>query len=416
VTLTESALPPMPTAASIRLLPASGGPSLAAHLARLGPTPSVGPRLIEAVRAAGLRGRGGAAFPTGRKMAIVAAASDLKIVVANGTEGEPLSQKDRALLTANPHLVLDGIVAAAAAVGADRGILCVKRGQPALASRLRRAIDERADGFPIGVAESPDRYVTGQESALVHWLNDGEARPLFATRPSSRGVDGKATLVDNVETLAHVGLIARFGSDWFRQVGTSDEPGSALVTVSGGVARPGVYEVPFGLPLAHLLDQAEAGPTAALLLGGYFGSWVDPRRVGRSALCDAGLRPLGARFGCGVIVVVPEGSCVLAEVAAVAEWYAANSSGQCGACLYGLADIAGAVRGLMEARPGAEEAARRWTAMVRGRGACQLPDGAATFVETALDTLAPELAAHRLGGCGRPYGAHLPAPAPGGWR
>jgi NADH:ubiquinone oxidoreductase subunit F (NADH-binding) len=116
------------------------------------------------------------------------------------------------------------------------------------------------------------------------------------------------------------------------------------------------------------------------------------------------------------VSVVPEHSCALAEVATVADWYAANSSGQCGPCLFGLADIAGAMRGLLAGEAGAEDAARRWTAMVRGRGACALPDGAAMFVESALDAFPDELAAHRRGGCGRPHGGYLPVPPPGAWR
>jgi NADH:ubiquinone oxidoreductase subunit F (NADH-binding) len=383
-----------------------------------GPEPAlrIGAELIAAVDAAGLRGRGGAAFPTGTKLRAVAAGTGPKVVVANGTEGEPLSEKDRVLLETNPHAVLDGLAAAVAAVGAGRAILCVARGQAGLLAGLRRALAQRSDEVTVEVAETPDRYVTGQESALMAWLNGGDARPSVGPRPSERGVDGRPTLVDNVETLAHVGLIARRGPTWFRRLGLADEPGSALVTVSGGVQDPGVYEIPIGYPLADLLRHVGAEAIGAVLLGGYFGCWIDPSRVATATLSDAGLAPLGARLGCGVISVVPERSCALAEVTAVAAWYAANSSGQCGPCLFGLTDIARAVSGIMTGEPGAEAAARRWTAMVRGRGACGLPDGAAMFVESALVSLPAEVAAHGRGGCGRPHGRHLPAPRPGSFR
>jgi NADH:ubiquinone oxidoreductase subunit F (NADH-binding) len=399
-----------------RLLPSADGPSLAAHIARVGPLPSTGPDLVAAVTAAGLRGRGGAGFSTGRKMSAVAAGRGPRVVVANGTEGEPLSSKDRTLLSANPHAVLDGIIAAATAVDAARAILCVKRGQPTVAAGLRDAIGQRRDPLVVELAETPDPYVAGQESALVRWLDGGDARPRSGPRPSERGVDGHPTLVDNVETLAHIGLIARYGPAWYRRIGTDEEPGSALVTVSGGVGRPGVYEVPVGLPLSVLLDQVRAGPVAGLLVGGYFGRWIDVVHADRLRLCDASLTASGARLGSGVVAVIPADSCVLAEVAAVAAWYASNSAGQCGACRFGLGDIAGAIRGIVAGRPGAEDAARRWTAMVRGRGACQLPDGAAMFVDSALEVLADEVAAHGAGRCGRPYRAHLPTPVPGSWR
>jgi NADH:ubiquinone oxidoreductase subunit F (NADH-binding) len=409
VTIVDVTAPPTSATGLPRLLPD-------ADPGRPEPFPPTGTGLADLVTAAGLRGRGGGGYPTGAKMAAVAAGRGDKVVIATGTEGEPLSHKDRVLLTTNPHAVLDGIAAACLAVGARRAVLCVHRGQPGLVATLRRALAERSDDVAVELAETPDRYVAGQESALVAWLNGGDARPIFGPRPSERGVGGRPTLVDNVETLAHVGLIARRGADWFRALGPPEQPGSALVTVTGGVARPGVYEIPLGLRAGELLRHVGAEPAGAVLLGGYFGSWVDPAHLGDAPLSDAGLAPLGARLGCGVIAVVPERSCALAEVARVADWYAANSSGQCGPCLFGLADIARAVQGLVAGTPHAEAAARRWTAMVRKRGACGLPDGAATFVDSALDLLPAELDAHRHGGCGRPDGGHLPAPAPGGWR
>jgi NADH:ubiquinone oxidoreductase subunit F (NADH-binding) len=412
VIITDIPSPPVAGTDLPRLLTPTAGPDRA----RPEPAPRTGPELIAAVEAAGLRGRGGAAFPTGAKMRAVAAGTGAKVVVANGTEGEPLSDMDRVLLVTNPHAVLDGLAAAVAAVGAGRAILCVARGQAGLVDGLRRALAQRRDEVAVELAQSPDRYVTGQESALMAWLNGGDARPIFGPRPSERGVGGRPTLVDNVETLAHVGLIARRGPAWFRRLGLAEEPGSALVTVSGGVRDPGVYEIPIGYPLADLLRHVGTETIGAVLLGGYFGCWIDPGRVGTATLSNAGLAPLGARLGCGVISVVPERSCGLAEVAAVADWYAANSSGQCGACLFGLADIARAVRGLVTGEPGAEAAARRWTAMVRGRGACGLPDGAAMFVESALASLPAEIDAHRRGGCGRAYGRLLPVPPPGSFR
>jgi NADH:ubiquinone oxidoreductase subunit F (NADH-binding) len=416
MTLTELRAPSVAAGGLPRLLPYTGDVSHAAHLELVGPLPPAGPELIAEVTKAGLRGRGGAAFPTGQKMASVAARRGAKVLVANGTEGEPLSNKDCVLLTLNPHLVLDGILAAAGAVGARRVILCVKRGQGAVLSALRRALGERHETPEIELLETPDRYVAGQETALVHWINGGTAQPTFGSRPFQRGVDGKPTLVDNVETLAHVGLIVRFGAAWFSTIGRGKETGSALVTVGGGIERPGVYEIPVGLPLVALLNQVQARPAQALLLGGYFGRWVDARLAGDATLCNEGLAHLGARFGCGVVVAIPEDACALAEVAAVAGWYSANSAGQCGACLFGLADIARAMQGVVGGDPSAEVAARRWTAMVRGRGACQFPDGAAMFVDSALDALATEVAEHRQGRCRRPYRNHLPVPKPGGWR
>jgi NADH:ubiquinone oxidoreductase subunit F (NADH-binding) len=379
----------------------------------MGPLPPTGPGLIAEVTASGLRGRGGARFPTGRKMATVASRRGPAVLVANGTEGEPLSHKDRALMVGNPHLVLDGAAAAAAAVGATRIMLAVEAARADTVAALRRALAERPDGPAVELVLTPSRYVVGQETALVRWIDSRDPRPVFGGRPYERGVGGRPTLVDNVETLAHVGLVARFGARWFRGMGTEEEPGSMLVTVAGGVQRPGVYEVPIGYPLGDLLRQVEAQPAQAFLVGGYYGAWVSAEQAGEARLSSAGLAAHGASPGAGVIVAVPADACALVEVTAVAAWYSAHSAGQCGPCVFGLADIAGAVRGLAAGDPAAEVAARRWTEMVRGRGACRFPDGAATFVESALDVLRTEITDHLHNRCRRRHGGYLLAPAPG---
>jgi NADH:ubiquinone oxidoreductase subunit F (NADH-binding) len=309
--------------------------------------------------------------------------------------------------------VLDGVVAAGAAVGATRLILAVEAARFDTAAALHRALAERPDGRAIELVLTPSRYVVGQETALVRWIDSRDPRPVFGARPYERGVGGRPTLVDNVETLAHVGLLARFGARWFRGMGTEAEPGSTLVTVAGGVQRPGVYEVPIGYPLGDLLQHVEAQPAQAFLVGGYYGAWIGAEQALEARLCSAGLAAYGASPGAGVIVAVPADACALVEVTAVAEWYSAHSAGQCGPCVFGLADIARALHGLAAGDPGAEAAARRWTEMVRGRGACRFPDGAATFVESALDVLRAEITDHLRGRCRRRHGDYLGTPTPG---
>jgi NADH:ubiquinone oxidoreductase subunit F (NADH-binding) len=335
------------------------------------------------------------------------------VLVANGTEGEPLSDKDRTLLTHNPHLVLDGMTAAAAAIGATRIILAIEAARVDTAAAVRRALAERRHHPDVELALTPSRYVAGQETALVRWIEDGEARPRFGGRPHERGVGGRPTLVDNVETLAHVGLIARFGAEWFRSLGQEDEPGSTLVTVAGGVRRPGVYEIPVGYPLGDLLRHAEAEPAQAVLVGGYYGAWIAADQAVAAPLSSSGLAPLGAAPGSGVIVAIPADACAWSEVTTVAGWYAAHSAGQCGPCRFGLADIARAILALAAGDPAAEAAARRWTEMVRGRGACRFPDGAAGFITSALDVLQAEVSDHARASCRRRPGGYLPAPPPG---
>ena len=238
---------------------------LADHLARYGPPATARGRrqreeLIAEVDRAGLAGRGGAGFPTGRKLAAVAG-QRRAVVVGNGTEGEPISAKDKVLMAQSPHLVLDGAAVAADLVGAAEAIIVV---HPAVSDIMAAAVAERKrarlDRARLSVVPAADRFVAGEASAVVHWLERGVPKPKATPqRLSERGLHGRPTLVQNVETLAHLALIARYGAGWFRAVGTQREPGSMLVTVAGAVGDPGVYEVAIGTPVGQVLELA-GGP------------------------------------------------------------------------------------------------------------------------------------------------------------
>lgn len=421
--------PVLPASGSLpRLLPHPSDPSLGAHLGRLGPLPRTSSNLRQEVVASGLRGRGGSGFPTGTKMEAVAANSRLRraTVVANGTEGEPASSKDQVLLVHVPHLVIDGIVAAAMAVGARDAVLCVDRRHRVVVESVYRALAERtghhADPIEIRVALAPSRYVAGEETALIHWLEGGEAKPTTTPpRPFERGVGGRPTLVDNVETLAHVALIARYGSRWFRGMGTEAEPGSTLVTVSGQAPNGGVFEVPLGMSLRSLLHNAGTSldELGGVLVGGYFGTWLDVATAATVDISHASLRSVGGSLGCGVVFALPRGRCGLAETARVARWLAGENAGQCGPCTNGLPAMANALDTLVAGELHAEWARARLPQLfgvIEGRGACRHPDGAVRMVRSALEVFAADVDAHAHGRLCPPSPAWLPAPAPGGWR
>ena len=337
-----------------RLVPDPPVTSLVAHRAHWGPMP--GGDLVGETCRSGLLGRGGAGFPTGLKMkAVQRAASGTgwrrrrPIVVANGTEGEPASAKDRALLVHSPHLVLDGMAAAAASLGAQRAILCVKHDQRPVLAALERALAERRgqDEIDLELSTVPSGYVSGEESALVNWLTAGVPRPTITPpRPSERGVCSRPTLVDNVETMANLGVIARLGADWWRGLGTEDDPGSILLTISGAVARPGVYEVANSSRLQDALALAGPATSLGVLVGGYFGTWLTPAQAAGARLSRASLHALGGSLGCGVVAVLPDRVCPLEESARVVRWLAGESAGQCGPCVNGLPAIAGAIEAL----------------------------------------------------------------------
>jgi NADH:ubiquinone oxidoreductase subunit F (NADH-binding) len=397
--------------------------SLDAHIARYGPAPSLrgeGAALISEVEASRLRGRGGAGFPTHVKLRAVAARR-MPIVVANGVEAEPASHKDALLMRINPHLVLDGAVAAAAAVGAREIIVAVNRSATAAHASLAAAIAERAERGArerIELVAVPNHFVAGEETALVHWLNGGPALPTFAPpRPFERGVRGRPTLVQNVETLAHVALIARKGADWFRGVGCAEEPGSMIVTLGGAVSRPGIVELESTTTLRAALKCSNGfDPSAtALLLGGYFGTWVPIAPALDATLTETGLRPHGAAPGARSLTILPGASCGVAETARVATYLAGESAGQCGPCVFGLRATAEAFASIAACEAGARDALarlRRLGPQMAGRGACAHPDGATRLVASALAVFADEIDHHLSGHCtARSTRAVLPIPA-----
>jgi len=400
------------------------------HLDVYGPLPSgrrghADPRsLVDAVTAAGLTGRGGAGFPTGTKLRAVASRRGRAVVVANGMESEPASEKDQALLARAPHLVLDGAALAARAVGADTVHVCLDRTRRHQVDEVSRAVDERRDEVRFLVHELPHRYVSSEETALVRWLNGGEARPTATPpRPYERGVERGPTLVDNVETLAHIGLIARYGPRWFREAGRPDAPGTMLVTAAGAVRQPGVYEIEAGTRIGDVLALADATDVGALLVGGYFGTWHDPREVAGLPLTKAGLESAGAAPGAGVLFALAADRCGITETARVLAYLARQGAQQCGPCMFGLPAIADDFAQLAAGRPDGDVLRRldRRLGVIPGRGACRHPDGAVRLAASALTAFAADVRAHAGGRpCPAAYRrslADLPIPrGEGEWR
>lgn len=376
-----------------------GVTTLAEHARRHGPLPAIRADQIRSmIAAAGLTGRGGAGFPTYRKLDAVAAGRN-PVVIANASEGEPASSKDRNLITYSPHLILDGLILAARAVGADEGHIYIPS---SVADPVHIALSERRDRLPVTVHIAPDAFVVGEESAVVSAVAGGRPVPRDKVIPVvERGLGGRPTLVQNVETLAHLGLIARYGVRWFRSQGTYAEPGTFLATVSGSVARPGVYELPYGVSLDNVFGTAGgiSESVQAVLIGGYHGAWVpaDPR----VEISRAGLERYGATPGAGVIFALPARGCGLVTTANIVDYLAGESAGQCGPCINGLPRIADTFHALSRRHASADLTAEleRLGRLVTGRGACKHPDGTVRLVRSSLRVFANEVSAHLAGQC-----------------
>ncbi|MGB8197652.1 MAG: NADH-ubiquinone oxidoreductase-F iron-sulfur binding region domain-containing protein [Acidimicrobiales bacterium] len=365
----------------------------------------VSPSLLNELDASGLMGRGGAAFTTSTKVELLRTQrAHHKVLVVNAMEGEPVGHKDRTLLTSNPHLVLDGAQCLATLIGARSVAVCVSRKDSTIVHHVQRALHERelrGAGPEFVLHTPPWRYVAGEESALVHWLNDNETMPQYRpTRPSILHVGRAPALVVNAETCAHVALINRFGATWFRELGTHASPGSTLVSVTGAVQRPTVLEVALGTPLRSILQAAGADPNPlALLSGGYGGTWIDAQHLD-AAYCNEALRPIGGFVGAGILVVLPQQSCGLVETYRIAKWMANESSRQCGPCAFGLPAIAEDLRillaGSREPHAVVVRLKERCT-VVEGRGACRHPDGVVRLVESMLQVFARHVEDHANG-------------------
>ncbi|MFI5084391.1 MAG: NADH-ubiquinone oxidoreductase-F iron-sulfur binding region domain-containing protein [Actinomycetales bacterium] len=391
-----------------RLFAAGPAADYAGHLRTYGPVAGVGADFLPELEAAGMTGRGGAAFASWRKLAAVVQSRNASVlpsrpvVIANGAEGEPLSFKDRTLLANAPHLVIDGLLVAAKTVSASALFIYA---QAASLPALEAAVAERADARRIRLVEAPEAFVAGEASAVVNAIATGRATPTDKRRRlSESGFKGRPTLVHNVETLAHVALIARFGAGWFRSVGTVRDPGTRLVSVTGAGAER-VLEVAGDSPLTEVLAAAgiSAGTVPAVLVGGYHGRWVRPAGL---RLSPAGAPAESVRPGAGVIHALDSGQCGLDATARMVGYLADASAKQCGPCMFGLPAMAGVLDRIAygDRDPRLAGELMRLGRLVSGRGACHHPDGTVQLIASALQVFADDVAAHLGGRCTRDAG------------
>ena len=296
--------------------------------------------VIREVNEARLLGRGGAAFPTGRKWESVAkAAARPHYLVCNADESEPGTFKDRVLMEADPFAVVEGMAIAAFATGCEKGYIYIRAEYPLARERIESAVAlARGAGLvdiDIEVRRGAGAYICGEETALFNSIEGkrGEPRnkPPF---PVEVGLFGKPTLPNNVETLLNVLDIVLDGGAAFASSGTKDSTGSRLFCVSGHVERPGLYEVVMGTPLRELLQQAGAGTIQAVLLGGAAGSFLTPDQVD-VPLSFEGTRAIGATLGSGAVVVFDESADMKHVLLRIARFFRDESCGQCVPCRVG---------------------------------------------------------------------------------
>ncbi len=370
--------------------------SLVEHVDRLGGRPPGTPSLVDVLDEAGLTGHGGGHVPAALKWRAALRTPGPLTVVANGAESEPVSAKDGTLLRQRPHLVLDGLALASEALGARRAVVWLHGDDVGSRRSLEAALAERRAAGSAGpwveVVMGPVHYLAGESTAIAHALEGGPVLPT-SRRPVGATPAGAVprTLVQNVETLARVGLVAR---------GLAN-PRVTLVTLLGVHDRQ-VIQVAHGTRLSQLLRGAgalRAGSPPAVLLGGFGGTWARWTEVEHLEVSEGAARSRGLSLGAGVIAPLRAGACGITQAAAIADYLAGMSAQQCGPCLFGLPALAGELTRLADGRGARRGRGRidRDLDAVAGRGACRHPDGATRMIASALTVFAPDADAHARG-------------------
>ncbi|MFL5963988.1 MAG: NADH-ubiquinone oxidoreductase-F iron-sulfur binding region domain-containing protein [Gaiellaceae bacterium] len=342
-----------------------------------------------------LLGRGGAAFPTGVKWAAVAKQpAHPHYIVCNADESEPGTFKDRVLMEEDPFALIESMAIAAIATGSSHGFIYVRAEYPLAHHRLRNAISlARRRGFLEGVdielRIGAGAYVCGEETALFQSIEGfrGEPRnkPPF---PVEVGLFGKPTAVNNVETLFNVLDVVTDGGEAYAGVGTKDSTGTRLFCVSGSVARPGLYELPFGATLRELLDLAGAEPPKAVLLGGAAGAFVGPDLLDLK-LTYEDTREAGVTLGSGVVIVYDESADLVAALLRIAAFFRDESCGQCVPCRVGTVRQEEALHRLAAGRAHEDElqTLAELAQVMRDASICGLGQTAANAVASAIVNL-----------------------------
>jgi NADH-quinone oxidoreductase subunit F len=401
------------TAEPDRLLPDEPVGSLAQHLAAGGGRGleralSLAPdEVTTQVDAAGLRGRGGAGFPTARKwrgvQATAAEAGGVLTLVANAAEGEPGTYKDRTLLEQQPYAFLEGVCIALHATGAREAFVGVKEKATRPRERLVAALTEVvAAGWPgaerIRLVSGPDAYLFGEESAMLEVIEGKLPMPRIV-KPFERGLHATTTIpnptiVNNVETLSHVPRILAHGADWFRATGTHASPGSMVFTVVGDVASPGVFELPLGTPLRVLLEDIAGAEDVKAVYSGVSNAVITPPMLD-TPLCFDAMQAAGTGLGSGGFIVYDASRSIVDVLSVLVHFLAIESCGQCNACKLGTGEmdtILGRVqRG--EAVPTDLEGLLRRAATVTDQNRCYLPVGAQLVVGSTVQAFVDEFVA-----------------------
>jgi NADH-quinone oxidoreductase subunit F len=375
--------------------------------------------VLKEITESGLRGRGGAGFPTGKKWEFARqCAEQTRYVVLNGGEDEPGSRKDRLLLEHLPHLVIEGVILSAYAVGAAKAYLYINALHETAIRSISDAMDEaRSEGywgeriygtpFSVGLTlvAAPANYVAGEDTAVLEVIEGRSPLPRQKPPfPATAGLFAKPTIVNNVETLANVAPIIARGAKWYRCFGTQESPGTMIFSLNEEVNRPGIYELPFGTSLRHLIEECGGGlkdgkTIKAILPGGPSSAFLTPDKID-IPLDHQSLRAAESSIGCGVVQLIAQGECLVEETLKIAEFFARESCGQCPACRMETNMLATMLKKLQQGQGGEAllDQFGKVIAFNKGKGFCSLVNMPGPPIESALKLFRPDFDYHLVNG------------------
>jgi NADH:ubiquinone oxidoreductase subunit F (NADH-binding) len=371
--------------------------------------------VLQAISDAGLRGRGGAGFPTGKKWQFTREAQgEPRYLVINGGEDEPGSKKDRVLLENLPHLIIEGTILSAYAIGANKAYLYINARYEAAIKSITDALAEaKAEDYwgekvlgsdfnlDIEIFPAPHNYVAGEDTAVLEVIEG--RKPLPRQKPPfpvTVGLFGKPTSVNNVETIANVAPIVLKGADWYRKFGTPESSGTMIFSLDDDVNRPGVYELPFGTPLRYLIETCGGGLKSgkkikAIMPAAPSSAFLPPEKMD-TPLDHNSMRDAGAGLGCGVVKLISEGTCIVEEVLRIADFFTAESCGQCPACRMETNTLSMMMKKVQAGQGGQPmlDQFGKILAFNKGKGFCNLIAMPGPPIESALKLFPADFAAH----------------------
>ena len=371
--------------------------------------------VVKVVSDAGLRGRGGAGFPTGKKWQFTREApGEPRYLILNGGEDEPGSKKDRVLLENLPHLVIEGTVLAAYAIGATKAYLYINANYAVAIKTITTALAEaKAAGYwgenilgsdfalDVEIVPAPHNYVAGEDTAVLEVIEGRKAwprqKPPF---PVTVGLYGKPTSVNNVETLANVPPIVLRGAQWYRKFGTAESSGTMIFSLDDDLNRPGVYELPFGTPLRYLIEECGGGLKSgkkikAIMPAAPSSAYLSPEKID-TPLDHNSMRDAGSGLGCGVVCLVAEGTCIVEEVIKISEFFTMESCGQCPACRMETNTLTSLLKKVQAGQGGQPilEQFAKVLAFNKGKGFCNLIAMPGPPIESAPKLFPADFEAH----------------------